>query len=250
MKAFVIYLKDRPHSVDHATAMIDTLADFGLDAELSEGTPGDVAVNYVAKDHRVLYPYSIKGQVLSENQVQEFIRPELWNEFHLQHQYKISQRQEVGASAQKMSRPGVIGCFYSHYHLWQQCAELDEPVLIFEDDVKFFRGWAPVEWEDILIVSLGKTAYLNDPYKTYLETPVGSAQPMTWRNFSMPGTSGYAIQPMAARKLIKFYKNYFCPSDNAINQQVCTIQIHNYLMGRHTLPEEGNQSMTKTKDWQ
>jgi hypothetical protein len=25
--------------------------------------------------------------------------------------------------------------------------------------------------------------------------------------------------------------------------------MHNYLMGRNTLPEEGNVSMTKSKDW-
>jgi hypothetical protein len=65
----------------------------------------------------------------------------------------------------------------------------------------------------------------------------------------MPGASGYAITPDAALGLIKFYRPYWYPADNAINQFVCKIQIHNHLMGRNLLPEEGNVSMTKSKDW-
>jgi GR25 family glycosyltransferase involved in LPS biosynthesis len=65
----------------------------------------------------------------------------------------------------------------------------------------------------------------------------------------MPGASGYALKPHAAKKLYKFYKPYWYPADNAINQTICKIQIHNYLMGRNTLPEEGNVSMTRAKDW-
>jgi hypothetical protein len=49
--------------------------------------------------------------------------------------------------------------------------------------------------------------------------------------------------------LTKFYRPYWYPADNAINQFITPIQIHTYLMGRNTLPEEGNISMTKSKDW-
>ena len=65
----------------------------------------------------------------------------------------------------------------------------------------------------------------------------------------MPGASGFAITPNAALGLIIFYKPYWYPADNAINQYLTPIYIHNYLMGRNTLPEEGNVSMTKSKDW-
>ena len=30
---------------------------------------------------------------------------------------------------------GEIGCFLSHWELWEKCAEGDEPFMIFEDDV-------------------------------------------------------------------------------------------------------------------
>jgi len=65
----------------------------------------------------------------------------------------------------------------------------------------------------------------------------------------MPGASGYAITPDAAKGLVKFYKPYWYPADNAINQFITPMYLHTYLMGRNTLPEEGNISMTKSKDW-
>jgi GR25 family glycosyltransferase involved in LPS biosynthesis len=247
MKAFIIHLPEREHSLTYAQKMHQQLLEFGLDAHLHVGTNATQAMEYVAKDHRTLYPFSIKNQELSANEMQDFIRPELWDMFQFEHVWKVHRRLRVGADAGKMSRPGVIGCFYSHYSLWQKCMELGEPIMIFEDDVKFYRGWTPVDWEGVLILSLGKSSFLNEPYRTYLENPRGTPQPMPWRQFSMPGASGYAIKPDAAQGLCKAYRNYFYPADNAINKSITTLQIHNYIMGRNTLPEEGNISMTRVK---
>ena len=250
MKAFVIYLPSREHSVSHSAYMIETLKNFGLDAELFEGTTGDEAVKMAEKAKKTLYPYSIKNRVLSEDEVKELIRPELYENFKKQHHYQIFERQLIGESSiGKMSRPGVIGCFYSHYRLWTKCVDLGEPIMIFEDDVKFYRNYIPVPFEGVLILSLGKSSFLENPGKAYLENPSGPPAALTWKNFSMPGASGYAITPDAAQGLIKFYRPYWYPADNAINQFTCKIQIHNYIMGRNTLPEEGNISMTKAKDW-
>jgi GR25 family glycosyltransferase involved in LPS biosynthesis len=250
MKAFVIYLPNRQHSVEHAEYMLNTLNSYGLAAELFEGTPGDRAVQLAEKGHKTLYPYSIKNRVLDEHDVRNLIRPELYEDFIKRHRFEIVERQLIDdKDKSKLSRPGVIGCFYSHYNLWTKCAELDEPIMIFEDDVKFYRGWNPVEWDDVLILSLGKSSFMTDPQKSYLENPTGIPIARKWQNFSMPGASGYAIKPAAARALIKFYRPYWYPADNAINQFVCNLQISTYLMGRNTLPEEGNISMTKSKDW-
>lgn len=250
MKAFVIYLPSREHSVVHSSYMIETLQSYGLAAELFEGTPGDQAVKLAEKGRKTLYPYSIKNRVLDEHDVRNLIRPELYDDFVKRHKFEIVERQPIGEKdVGKLSRPGVIGCFYSHYNLWNKCAELNEPIMIFEDDVKFFRGWHPVEFDDVLILSLGKSSFMTEPQKSYLENPTGTPAARKWQNFSMPGASGYAIKPDAARALIKFYRPYWYPADNAINQFVCSLQISTYLMGRNTLPEEGNVSMTKSKDW-
>ncbi len=249
MKAFIIHLPEREHSMSHAEIMHKQLQDFGLDSHLHVGTNARTAMANVDKDQRILYPFSIKNRDLTPDEMQCYIRPELWEAFNFGHTWKVSERHLVGEDAGKMSRPGVIGCFYSHYSLWKKCVELQEPIMIFEDDVKFYRGWMPVDWEGVLILSLGKSSFLNEPYKTYLENPKGTPQPMPWRQFSMPGASGYAIKPDAALGLCKAYRSYFYPADNAINKSITTLQIHNYILGRNTLPEEGNISMTRTKEF-
>lgn len=250
MKAFVIHLPQRPHSVAHATEMIGTLTAYGLDATLFRGTPGNVAVERARREGRTVYPYSMKSRVLSEEDIKELLRPEVYENFKKNFVYSITEKLPLGSDEGKVNMPGVIGCFYSHYNLWKKCVELDEPIMIFEDDVKFFRGWSPIEWDDVLVLSLGKSSFLSNPWQTYLDNPTGNPQPISWRSFSMPGASGYAIKPRAAKSLVKFYNKFFYPADNAINQHLVKIQVHNYLMGRNTLPEEGNISMTRAKDWQ
>src|SRR5690606_11229242 len=32
--------------------------------------------------------------------------------------------------------PGEVGCFASHYLLWQRCVERNEPIIVMEDDVE------------------------------------------------------------------------------------------------------------------
>jgi hypothetical protein len=250
MKAFIIYLPKREHSVTHSAYMLNTLHGYGIDAKLFEGTEGDQAVKLAAKGNKILYPFSIKNQKLNERELKEYIRPELWDEFKTEFHHTIYRRQYVGQEdIPKLSRPGVIGCFYSHYGLWQKCVELDEPIMIFEDDVKFYRKYEPVEFEGVLVLSLGKSSFMRDPQKTYLENPTGVPRIVKWINFSMPGASGYAITPDAAKALVKFYRPYWAPADNAINQFIAPIHLHTYLMGRNTLPEEGNVSMTKFSEW-
>jgi GR25 family glycosyltransferase involved in LPS biosynthesis len=250
MKAFIIYLPEREHSVSHSQYMLETLQNYGIDSELFEGIPGDQAVQLAAKAKKTLYPYSIKNRVLDDKDIKQLIRPELYEDFKQRYRYNIVERQPIGeAHIGKLSRPGVVGCFYSHYALWQKCVDLGEPIMIFEDDVKFYRGWNPVDWDGVLILSLGKSSFMTEPQKTYLENPTGVPKAMPWQNFSMPGASGYAIKPDAALGLVKFYKPYWYPADNAINQFITPMNIHNYIMGRNTLAEEGNVSMTKSKDW-
>jgi hypothetical protein len=250
MKAFIIYLPAREHSVQHSAYMLETLKSYGLDAYLHEGVPGDVAVKLAAKAKKTLYPYSIKNRTIDDADLKRLIRPTMYQEFKKRYHYNIIERQVIGENhVGKLSRPGVVGCFYSHYTLWNKCVELNEPIMIFEDDVKFYRGWNPVKFEGVLILSLGKSSFLTEPNKTFLENPTGIPCPLPWRNFSMPGASGYALTPDAALGLIKFYKPYWYPADNAINQFITPMYIHNYIMGRNLLPEEGNISMTKSKDW-
>ena len=250
MKAFIIHLPERLHSVEHATLMKNQLQGFGINAELFRGVPGDHAVELAKKSQKTLYPYGIKNNLLSHGELLSMIAPEHKDKFTNEYFSEVYHRKLwTESEVEKASRPGVVGCFYSHYALWQKCMDLQEPIMIFEDDVKFYREYSPVEWDDVLVLSLGKSSFDDEPWKTYLENPPAQAWAATWKNFSMPGASGYALKPAAAQKLVKFYAPYWYPADNAINQFLCRIQVNSRLMGRNTLPEEGNISMTKYKDW-
>ncbi len=249
MKAFIIYLPQKEHSAVHAESMYKTLQEYGFDTTLFSGCPGDHAVKQAEAEERVLYPYSMKAIDITVNDLEEFIIPDRLEEFKNTIIGKFSKRTDIGDDREKSSLPGVIGCFYSHYELWKMCAKLKEPIFIFEDDVVFFRNFEPIEWDDVLIVSLGKSSFYKEPYKTFLENPKGHPQPISWKQYSMPGASGYAIKPKAAQKLVKFYQNYFYPADNAINSSIVDIKIHSYIMGRNKLEEEGNISMTRNLHW-
>jgi len=39
----------------------------------------------------------------------------------------------------KGGRLGVLGCFLSHYFLWHECVEANEPFMIFEHDAYMLR---------------------------------------------------------------------------------------------------------------
>jgi len=251
MKAFVIYLPGHEHSEGHVkNYMIPTLLSYGIQANLFEGTPGDKAVEMANKGRKTLYPYSIKNRKLTEDEIKKIIRPELYDDFKIKHHASIYERTLFNdKDKEKLSRPGVIGCFLSHCRLWEMCVDLNEPIMIFEDDVKFFRNYEPVEFHDVLIISLGKNSFYNEPYKSYLENPTGIPKSLPWKNFSMPGTSGYIIKPEAARALIKYYRPYWTSVDNAMHSFVTNLHITTHLMGRNTLEDEGNVSMAGYKGW-
>ena len=248
-KAFIIHLPKQKHSVEHANKMLETLKqERYIEPFLFDGVDGKSAERQARASKRKPYPWSIKKEKVVESELRDYIHEDLWEEFSNKYNWqKLTSKKPWGEHwpLDKITRPGVIGCFYSHYTLWKHCIDLNEPIIILEDDVKLFRSYQPVDWDDILILSLGKFAFKEEPYKTYLESPTGAPQARPWRNFSMPGTSGYAIKPHIASRLVRFYRKWYCPSDNAINENLANIEIHNHLIGRTTVDDEGNVSMTK-----
>jgi GR25 family glycosyltransferase involved in LPS biosynthesis len=250
MKAYVIHLPSRPHSVAGATGMVTQLKSYGFDATLFEGTDGNIVDEIFKKEERIMHPYSIKSKKLNRDEIAVLLKTELpslfWEDFDVEVRQRMRWNDNEIA---KISNPGVKGCFHSHYRLWRLCVDLNEPIAIFEDDVKFYRGYIPVKFENVLILSLGKSSFLNEPFKSYLENPTEPPMAVPWNNYSMPGASGYAITPTAAKKLVKFYRNYYTPADSGMNKSIIEMDIHTHIMGRNTLKEEGNISLTKSNDW-
>lgn len=210
-KAFIIHLSKIDSSLTSAIQVKSELSNIGIDAELFEGTYGSDAEDIFNKEGRTVHPISFKGSPVDERYVG------------------------------KMSKPGVMGCFYSHYQLWKKCAELNETICIFEDDIKIHRALIPVKFNDVLILTLG--ARKSERYESYLLNPVGTPAAVEYFNSSMPGTTGYMLTPTGANKLLTAYSRTFLASDNAMNRMIVDLKIHNYLVGTANL---NKQSLTRS----
>jgi GR25 family glycosyltransferase involved in LPS biosynthesis len=191
MKSFIINLSKISTSADTALRLKTQLEEFKMPVELFEGTYGNDAVEMMEKENRTWHPFGIKGPNIIPD---PNARPNL-----------------------KGNKPGVKGCFYSHFRLWQKCVELNEPIIIWEDDIVLSRAYYPVEFEDVLVIALGHPTK-SQGYISYLEDPTGHPRAKEYRQTSMPGCCGYVIKPHAARKLLSVYEKTFLPADNAINQ--------------------------------
>jgi glycosyl transferase family 25 len=222
MKNFIITLSKIPESLKTATDLKKQLESFGAYVELFEGTYGNDAVGMMEKEGRLQHPWGIKGP--SENE--EPVEP-----------------------SGKMASPGVRGCFYSHYNLWKKCVDLNEPIAIWEDDIKLTRPYIPVEWKDVLVLALGHPRK-SHKYMHYLEFPEGDPKAESYQQSSMPGCCGYAIKPSAAKKLLKTYKKTYLPADNAINHYIVNIEIHSHVMGIALIKKDGKKSLTRTNFWE
>jgi GR25 family glycosyltransferase involved in LPS biosynthesis len=222
MKNFVICLSKIETSLSTALKLKSQLDNFGHETELFEGTYGTDAVQMMENEGRTIHPIGIKGPTSSID--------------------------ENDRSTIKMQSPGVKGCFYSHYRLWKKCVELNEPIVIWEDDIVLVRKYTSVDWDDVLILALGHPAK-SLKYIDYLENPEKFAEAKEYFQSSMPGCCGYAIKPHAAKILIDTYNNTYLPADNAINQQLVKIQIHNNIMGKALVKKDGKKSLTRTTFW-
>jgi GR25 family glycosyltransferase involved in LPS biosynthesis len=219
MKSFIIHLSKIPSSLETALKVKEKLDEYKMENELFEGSYGNDTKKLFDDTGRVCHPWGFKGP----------------QTLHTEDEIK------------SLSTPGVMGCFYSHYRLWQKCVELNQPIMIFEDDVLFTRPYIPVEWDEVLITVFGN-AQKSSKYYNYLTDPQGVPEAKEYWQASMPGTPGYAIKPAAAKKLLDFYQFTFLPSDNAMMNSIAKIQVHSYIMGRALSKGDGKKSLVRGKN--
>ena len=222
MKNFIICLSKIESSLETAQRLKTQLEGYGADVELFEGTYGTDAKRMMEEEGRTLHPWGIKGPPKDGIIIEQ--DPNLhWG-------------------------PGIQGCFYSHYRLWQKCVELNEPITIWEDDIVLSRPYMPVEWTDVLVLALGHPGK-TDKYRHYLDNPSGTPIAADYYQSSMPGNCGYAIKPHAAKKLVDTYAKTYLAADNAINQHHVIIQVHSYVMGIALTKADGKRSLTNAKSF-
>lgn len=116
--------------------------------------------------------------------------------------FKIDQRYPKGAK--QFERPGVRGCFLSHYELWKTCSQT---MAIFEHDV-IFKKSPPTHLLDADIIKL-------DGFR--LSKPAATGQ--WWE-----GAHAYIITPAGAQKLIYWVNTWGAsPADYMLGDKVANI---------------------------
>lgn len=222
MEAYIIHLSKIKSSLESAKRLQNELSNFGIKANLFEGSYGNTTKIQYEKINRKHHPWSFKGK--------EKLLPDWFKE--------------------KQSTPGIIGCFDSHYRLWEKCVITNKDFMIFEDDASIIRPYYPVDFEDVLSLVFSHNKKMLK-YIDYLENPTENISANTYKSSSMPGNAGYIIKPHAASILVNEYKNSFLPADNAINQCLIKIQIHSHMMGKAIKREKtnGKVSLIRTQYW-
>jgi hypothetical protein len=104
---------------------------------------------------------------------------------------------------------GEIGCMLSHFGVWKKCIELNEPVLVFEDDIEFLPNFNLDEVLDVL--SKNEFVYLSR--KDIGKQPRKISDTLSIPTYSY-WTCAYALTPVAAKKLCNnFAYNNILPAD-------------------------------------
>lgn len=133
----------------------------------------------------------------------------------------------------KKNRIGVLGCFFSHYYLWQKCIELNKPIVILEHDGYFIK---PIN-ESILdtftdVLKLDRLDPYSKSYNSLIEQE--SNTPIRVEKYKNPkpkkiedtgnyfkGAYSYIIKPQAARKLVNWITHHgHLPADQQIGDKI------------------------------
>lgn len=173
MKSFVIILKDHTQSELYGKVAMSTGQEFGWDINRFDAVDG---------------------------------RKHSFKEFNLKAAVTNSAK-----CNRVLTRPGVIGCFLSHYFLWKLCVEKNETIGIFEQDVVFHKPFANnVVFSEVL--------RLDRPKRDGTDFGTG----IWWE-----GSHSYLVTPLGAKKLIDWAHNVGAfPSDIAIGTNVVDIKFN------------------------
>ena len=188
MRNFIIYLSDFRTSQDYAERAVRSAAKYGWAVELFPGINGNLLGNHGLDD------------------------------------YNIKICEEDRKTREMMERPGVRGCFLSHYQLWKMCAKGNEPIGIFEHDIEFIREAEEfAKFDDILRL---------EGFELKKSRPAGH-----WYE----GARAYILKPRGARKILSWIEtNGALPADVILGDKVLDITCDT-----HSFVRQQNENKTK-----
>lgn len=109
-----------------------------------------------------------------------------------------------------------IGCFASHYELWNKCITLNEPILVLEDDIDFSLNF--VTQLKLLLPCLDDYHYIRlagtfQRPKCYVRNNVS-----LYSKKGPGGTIAYLLDPEAAQRLLNRASKWIEPVDEYMDR--------------------------------
>jgi glycosyl transferase family 25 len=117
---------------------------------------------------------------------------------------------------------GQLGCFASHYLVWQECLRVNEPVIVLEDDAVLMREQLRrfIDQIPALHTRFECLRLFRNHSKHHQAWPVetiGTAQVVKYTKGPMRGT-GYYLTPVAAKKFLDASAIWFLPVDMTMDR--------------------------------
>lgn len=115
-----------------------------------------------------------------------------------------------------------LGCFASHYLLWEKCAQDGEPIIILEDDAILLPTFVQFIENTKDFASHYGLVWMQPSRK--IANQAGHALekigPFTVKKFAkgFAGTTGYLITPTTAQTLLDYCSEWLYPVDNTIDR--------------------------------
>jgi len=117
-------------------------------------------------------------------------------------------------------RPGEIGCFASHYSLWQACVYRDVPIVVMEDDVHVHSEFAKAL--ALASARIGKNRFIRLSGLTDRKYRTMEIIDENWRLVRFLrgplGTQSYCLSPDGAAALLKAAEWWVEPVDLFIDR--------------------------------
>ncbi|UPQ88099.1 glycosyltransferase family 25 protein [Vibrio sinaloensis] len=125
----------------------------------------------------------------------------------------------------RMPSKGELGCYASHYLLWQKCVDLNAPILIIEDDSDVqprIKELLPLI--EAKTIEYGFLRLEPETEKCALyEKESSDSYSIYFMSDNFGGTRSYAICPQSAKKLVSGSERWCMPVDNYIG----SLYLHN-----------------------
>ena len=116
---------------------------------------------------------------------------------------------------------GELGCFASHFKLWEKCVELDHPIVVMEDDILIHDSLQ--EALSIAECNQGTYHYLRFSGINVNHRPFKRLKPMG--SFELvdhikgpAGTQCYFLTPEAAKRFLKHAKVWYLAVDDYMDR--------------------------------